>query len=83
MSDSITAVFSMGWIAGVVTAAGIIGVTVHERHNKRQSDADYIHIDSVPVRDRDRSRCDRSDRQAQAEKEILEHAKRLGVKIGE
>ena len=82
MSDSITAVFSIGWLAGAISALAIIGVTAHERRNKRQLGSDYISIDSIPDRNRDRSRSNGSDKQLDAEKEILEHAKKLGVRIG-
>ena len=82
MSDSILAVFSIGWLAGVVTAVITIGVIKGERYNKRQHGDDFIRIDLIPCGDRDRSRSNGSDKQLDAEKEILEHAKKLGVRIG-
>ena len=83
MSESITAIFSLGWISGVISALIFMGVIKDERRNKRQLKSDYISVDLIPVGDRDRSRSDRSYKQLEAEKEIIEHAKRLGIKIGE
>lgn len=81
MSDSITAIFSLGWLSGVISAIIFMGVIKDERRNKRQSKSDYISVDLIPVGDRDRSRSDRHNQQL--ETEIKEQAKRLGVKIGE
>ena len=68
----------LGFFGGVVTTLIIIGATAHGKDK-------YVDIDvrGVPVWDRDRSRNDRHDREVAAEKEIKEHAQRLGVKIGE
>ena len=80
MSDSILAVFSIGWLAGVVTAVITIGVIKGERHNKRQHGDDFIRIDLIPCGDRNRSGD--IGRDNKYEREIREQAKRLGVKIG-
>ena len=37
MSESITIVFSMGWLTGVITTLVSIGLVKDERRNKRQS----------------------------------------------
>lgn len=69
----------LGFFSGVVTT--LIVLTGREAHGKDK----YVDIDvrGVPVWNRDRSRNDRHDREVAAEKEIKEHAQRLGVKIGE
>lgn len=69
----------LGFFGGVITT--LIVLIGREAHGKDK----YVDIDvrGVPVWDRDRSRNNRHDRKVAAEKEIAEHAQRLGVKIGE
>mgnify|MGYP007092153323 CR=1 FL=1 len=68
----------IGFLGGVITTLIIIGATAHGKDK-------YVDIDVRGFSDggRNRSRNDRHDREVAAEKEIREHAKRLGVKIGE
>lgn len=47
MSESITAIFSIGWLAGVITALVSIGLVKDERRNKRQSLHDSSNADGV------------------------------------
>jgi len=47
MSESITAVFSMGWLAGVITTLVSIGLVKDERRNKRQHLHDSRNNDGV------------------------------------
>lgn len=55
MSESITIVFSMGWLAGVITTLVSIGLVKDERRNKRQSLHDSSNADGVLSGDGTRS----------------------------
>ena len=79
MSDSFIAILGMGFLAGAIVTLIILGAIKDER-------VDDIDLDMriyVPHRDRDRGRNQRNCKQLDAEKEILRHAEKLGVKIGE
>lgn len=81
MSDSFIAIFGTGLLTGATLTLLILLLAggKDERHT-------YIDTDMriyVPHRDRDRGRNERNCKQLDAEKEILRHAEKLGVKIGE
>ena len=79
MSDSFIAILGMGFLAGAIITLIIIGAITDER-------VDDIDLDMrlyVPHRDRDRRSDKRDDEQMGAEQEIKEHAKWLGIKIGD
>ena len=82
MSDSFTAVFCFGMVAGIFIGSFVTGVIVSEGIHKGQHTNDYHSIDSIPRGDRDRSWDYRRDKRLEAEKAVIEHAKRLGIKIG-
>ena len=52
MSDSILAVFGMGWLFGIMTTVLIVGAVKGERELDRDNDVRIY----IPCRDRDRSR---------------------------
>ena len=47
MSESVTAIFSIGWLSGVITAIVAIGLIRDERRNKGQSIHDSSDNDGV------------------------------------
>ena len=80
MSDGFWAVFGCGALFGMLMSVLIMGLV------RCKDESDDIDLDMrlyVPSRDRDRSRNQRNCKQLDAEKEILRHAEKLGVKIGE
>lgn len=79
MSDSFIAILGMGFLAGAIVTLIILGAV----HDERANDIDLDMRTYIPVRDRDRGRNQRNCKQLDAEKEILRHAEKLGVKIGE
>ena len=81
MSDSVTAVFSIGWLAGVLSATAIIGVMLHERRNKRKHSDHFICIDIIPGGNGCGSR--NNGHADEIKQEVEKQAERLGVKIGE
>lgn len=81
MSDSFIAIFGTGLFTGVALTLIILLLTggKNDRHTYVDTDMRIY----VPHRDRDRGRNQRNSKQLDAEKEILRHAEKLGVKIGE
>ena len=82
MSEGFTAIFSFGMVIGMFVGGFITGVAINEGIFKGQHTDDYHSIDFIPRGDRDRSGDNRRDKRLEAEKAVIEHAKRLGVKIG-